>query len=146
MDGRILSFMLRSKSDKDLVDLSDQTNKITLSTALNIEVGDEILVRINSTGEKDKGTWIPGTVVGLHSQHGLWECFLVSVDKSGRKMPCTERLLKLDKKGTQSGKKSGPVVGGIRTMGPVYKRESSGFQVPERFIPPNGICCCDTGN
>lgn len=142
------------ESDDELGELSDKTNKTTINTSTNIEVGDEILVRINSTGEKDNCTWIPGTVVGMHSQYGLWECFLVSVDKSGRTMPCTERLLKLVKKGTHSGKKrfganvnrvGGPGDGRIRTMRPVYMRKTSGYQGPERFIPPNGICFGDAG-
>ena len=126
----------------------------TVNTSRNIEVGDEVAVRINSVCDKDKSSWVLGTVVDLHGQYGLWECFFVSVDKSDEKMPCTERLLKLVKKGTQRRKKKSgwgmtrlgdPSGGRVRTLRPVHHRPASGCMGLERFIPPNGICFGDAG-
>jgi hypothetical protein len=94
------------------------------------------------------------TIVGLNSLHGLWKCFLVSIDKSDRTIPCTERLLKLVKKGGHRDRENLACkvvrVGGsnatkIRIMRPIVSRKTSGFQRPGRYIPENGICFGDAG-
>ena len=141
-----------SDGDNDeLGELTNSTNRITYNTSPDIEVGDEVSVRINSTGDMDKCEQIPGTVVGMHARYGLWECFIVYY-YPGRTMPCTESLLKLVKKGTQSGRKrfsliddrvGGPGGGKVRTLRPVLTRQISGYQGPNKFVPPSGICFGD---
>ena len=152
MEGKVPASWLQPDSDDE--EPSDLTSTLHIGTggrdmSRTIEVGDSVEVRANSK------EWTPGLVVGTNTQHGLWRCFLVSVDHfSYRTLPCTERLLRLIEKGTMSAKKKreGNIVkvGGLgggktRTLRPVFTRRATGYQGPERFIPENGICFGDAG-
>lgn len=136
--------------DENLRELSNRSIRTTQNVAPHIEVGDEVSVRMNSTGEMDKCKWIAGKVVGMHAQYGLWECFIVSYNGGSRTMPCTERLLKLGKKGTQTGRKrfdlmetirnAEPRRPRIRKLRPLLTKRVPEYQPPEYPIPPSGIC------
>ena len=154
-EGRVPASWLRTDSDEE--ELADLTNAIHIGTGgrdmrNTIEVGDIVDVRANTKGEE----WVPGVVVGTNSQHGLWRCFLVSVDPndSTHTLPCTERLLKLVQKGnTVSGRKNrtgSPVkVSGVsrkvRQSKKVLTRRTTGYRGAEQLIPENGICFGDAG-
>ena len=102
MEGRLPPSMLK------------EDNEPTPNLLPGIEIGDSVKVLVRSMAidpfalSREADGFLPGTVVGINMQHGLWECFLVNLEKdrhTGRTLPCTERVLKLVSKGTSSKKK-----------------------------------------
>jgi hypothetical protein len=139
----------------ELAEVGNSSYRTTYNVAPYIEVGDEVSIRMNSTGPVGNCEWIPGKVVGMHAQYGLWSCFIVSYNNGSRTMPCTETLLKLTKKGTQIGRKRFDLMETIRdenssrrrvrTLRPLMTRKVPEWVPPEFPIPPSGICFGDAG-
>jgi hypothetical protein len=120
-----------------------EDNEPTPNVLPGIEIGDSVNVLVRSMAidpfapSREPDSFLAGTVIGINTQHGLWECFLVNLEKDRhtvRTLPCTEQVLKLVSKGASSKKKScernvmrvgGPVGRYNKTMRPALVRVGS---------------------